>query len=157
MSCQSQNGGVCMRIELSKEEYFKLFELIYIGEWVLNCRNVGENEDTKEYTEAMGKYLSYAKEFGFEDFVDEYSSGFEPSRKFEDESRAHTFLNQYDNDVFWDELIERLAKRDVVKKHGKQSITRIYKDENLFNELQEVKKEYSKEFSKNGLKELKIK
>lgn len=145
-----------MKIDLSKEEYLKLMELIYIGDWVLHSHIEGEREETKDYQLATQKYLSFAKDFGYEDLVDESSTGYEVSRQFEDESQAYTHLNQYDNEVFWDELTERLARRDLVIKHGKNVITKVYKDEQLFNELEDIKEKYNDVFSKEGLKNLSL-
>lgn len=145
-----------MKIDLTKDQYLKLLELIYIGDWVLNSYTVGEREDTKEYQVATQKFFSYAKEFGYEVLVDEHSGEYEVSRKFEDESQAYTYLNQYDNEVFWDELVERLARRDLAAKHGKTIITRVYKDEKLFNELEDIKEKYDEIFKQDGLKNLKL-
>ena len=145
-----------MKIDLTKEEYLKLLELIYMGDWILHSYSEGEREDTKDYQLATQKYLSLAKDFGYEDLVDEYSGGYEVSRQFEDESQSYTYLNQYDNEVFWDELTERLARRDLAIKHGKGIITRVYKDQELYNELEDIKEKYSEVFSKAGLKDLKL-
>lgn len=144
-------------MKLTKEEYQKLLDMVYIGDWVTTSDTSGEERpDTQEYTNAISKFLSYAKDYELEELVEHHEDGFEVSRKFEDQSRAHNYINQYENEVFWDELVERLARRDMAAKHGKSVITRVYKDENLYNELKTIKQQYAKEFETNGLKNISL-
>ncbi|HZJ83531.1 MAG TPA: hypothetical protein VFD57_06955 [Clostridia bacterium] len=146
-----------MKIDITKDEYKCLLDILYISDWVMNAFSVEERDDTRVYRDLEQKLLSLADGFGLGDLVDlEGRDEIFPSRKFEDESPAFKFIKEYDGEVFWDGLIERLAKRDFLEKHGKESLQKIFKDEELFNELEDMRVKYHNEFVTEGLRRLKI-
>src|SRR3972149_7905870 len=70
----------------------------------------------------------------------EYSKDFHeymPTRKYEDTCSAMEFIEEFENESFWDELIDRLAERDTIREVGEagfkalKPIVRITKVEEL--------------------------
>ena len=145
-----------MKIEFNKEEYLKLLDMLNIADWVIHSFATEEGEDTKEYRELQAKVFSFAQEYGLDDLVEQFEGSYEPTRKFEDESPAFDFIEEYEEEVFWDELIDRLTQRDMEKKHGDEWLEDIFENEELFREYQHKLLEYEDEFEKYGLARLKF-
>jgi len=149
-------GGRIMKIHLTKKEYKALLDMLYITHAVLHGFHMDTREETLKYWELEQKLYSFTKGFDAEDLVsyDNKYQEYMPTRKFDDETPAKKHLEEYDKEVFWDELIESLAKRDLIEKHGPEIMQQILKDEAVFNELRNYKIKYSEEFEKNGIKNL---
>ncbi len=145
-----------MKIEFSKEEYLKLLDMVNIADWVIHSFTTGEGEGTREYRELQAKIFSFAQEYGLDDLVELFEGSYEPTRKFEDESPAFDFIEEYEEEVFWDELIDRLTQRDMEVKHGEDWLDEIFENEELFREYQDKLLEYEEEFEKYGLDRLKL-
>jgi hypothetical protein len=64
--------------------------------------------------------MSYAKRFGADDLVvhGKKENRWFPTREMED--AMHVYIDEYDEDTFVDELVYRLARRDVLKIFGEQ-------------------------------------
>ena len=60
-----------------------------------------------------------------------------PTRRYEDTCSAMEFIEEFENESFWDELIDRLAERDTIREVGEagfkalKPIDRITKVEEL--------------------------
>ncbi len=148
-----------MKINFTKKEYLLLLDVLYMADWVLNAhREADEKEDTREYEKLEQKILSYAKKMGMEKYVDfdpEYNMYFH-SRFFEDTRRAQEFIDEFENDCFWEELINRLTKRDFLKSFSEKEIKEM-DPYTRFERLLELSEKYSDEFEKNGLKNILVK
>lgn len=140
-----------MNIELTKEQYLKLLELVYLGEWMANSYR--RKEDFNEaYDEIMQYILSFAKDLDL-DLVDYDEEGnyYFTTRKFE-ESLSQT-IDEYDNNTFWLELANRLAERDLLREIGPVN---ELSDQHYGRKL-ELEEKYLQEFERNGLKNLQLK
>lgn len=112
----------------------------------------------KKFEELEQYIFSFAKDFGFERFVeyDESGKNIFPSSEFEEDEELELYRNEYDDECFWDELIHRLARRDFIKTYGESSIKQMDWKERLQKEDPFVEK-YADEFNRNGLEHLEIK
>lgn len=104
-----------MKIDFTKLEYQALVEMLLIADWVLHGHDVGPPDATDPYDALRKKVLSHHKEMGTEadfEYDPEHDDYFETA---DYETRApHTrFIDAYDDQVFWSELAERLAARDL--------------------------------------------
>lgn len=141
-------------IELSKKQYERLLKLVYLGNWVVNAHRTDDRK--KEYDDVEGLVFSHARTFGFPQFLDdEHEIGGRrhfPTQEFELNTDIHEFQEQYDNDTFWDELLDRLAERDVDSEFGDRAAT----SEQRLAALYEREQQYADEVEKYGLERLKI-
>lgn len=144
-----------VKLELDKNKYEKLMELVYLGNWITNAER---NRPAAEYEEVEGKVYSLAGPAGFEDYVeyDKALKGFYPSKKFE--AMVQKRIEQYDEANFWDGLVSRLVHRDLHKKYGRRkggftSLTpgRLYK------EIDALNLKYYEELEKSGVDRLALK
>ena len=146
-----------MKIELTKEQYLNLLKLVYLGEWMANAHRTEDR--IEKYENSLSQIFSYAKEFGFNDYADDEEVGdnkIYPTRKFEEETDVHKLHEEYDNDTFWDELIDRLRDRDFFGSYGKEKIEKMTQDE-YFNNLNKFADKWAEEFEKYDIGRLGIK
>ncbi|PHV70028.1 hypothetical protein CS063_12855 [Sporanaerobium hydrogeniformans] len=143
-----------MKIECTKEEFQKLFDLVYAGNILINGLR-SQEEKIKDYAEMEQTIFAMAKEFGLEEVV-EYDEEFKewmPTHDYE-ESGINDYLDAYDTQVFWEELVMRLARRDALNYLG--DIEPDMTKEQLRNMQDRLEEEYEEEFEYHGLDHLKL-
>lgn len=143
-----------MEIKLTEEQYKTLVEMLYLGEWMINaCRS--PKETIKKYQDLEQHVYSFAKAGGLERYIeyDEESKKYFPTKELEMESEAEEYRLEFENETFWDELIERLSLRDLISQLGEETVEKLdgvkrYKRQSVF-----INK-YNKEFAKHGIENL---
>ena len=139
-----------MKIELEPEQHRKLIELLHLGEWMINAHHDTEYQDD-EASKVIQKVLAAAPpaRVGKDDETGEYylESGWV-------EEIYDQYILDYDDHVFWDELTERLAQRDLARERG-VSADDINRDDDLL-ELRPLEERYRVELEENGVERLEI-
>jgi hypothetical protein len=142
-----------MDIKLTKPQYETLLRLVYLGNWVVNGYRDADKDNA---TDAMENYLyAKARDFGLGDRIT-YDE--DQDAHFLVESLENEWLKEYDdykNDLFWDELMVRLADRDLVARFGEVNVDALPDEDRnkLENDLIDL---YYKEFEKNGIDNLQL-
>jgi hypothetical protein len=142
-----------MDIKLSTDQFEKLLDLVYLGNWVVNSYRADER--LEEYDRTAEHVLSFAPSAGLKDRVDfdEFEGRYFPSRKLEEGLLG--FLDDYDDFIFWNLLVERLAERDLIRKFGEKNVDRL--EWNDYSEsIEPFLKKYEHEIDENGLDRLEI-
>lgn len=99
-----------MQIELSKKEFRRLLDMVYIGNWILNSTR--GNDRFEDYDIIESKLFALCREHGMDRLV-EVSDGIDvPSRAFSD-GGIHEAIVDYEDTVFYEILAEELARRDM--------------------------------------------
>lgn len=99
-----------MKIELSRKEFRRLLDMVYIGNWILNStRGADRFED---YDEVESKLFGLCRSSGMEALVDVWEGKDVPSRAFAD-GGIHEAIMDYEDTVFFEILAEELARRDM--------------------------------------------
>ena len=144
-----------MNVSLTEREYRLLLDLVLAADWVIHGHRTDEPAEAEPYRMVLQKLLSLAPEFGLGDLVeiDERHNQYRPTRKLEKETGAWALLDEYDDRVFWEELIVRLAERDVASMPGKADVASMSGEdyERLVAPLEE---KYAGEFHANGIDRL---
>jgi hypothetical protein len=146
-----------MNISFSREEYRTLLEVFQIAAWVLQAHRTEEAPDTKRYRMLEQKIFSLAEEAGFGDLI-EYAPGpeqFFPTRKFDEESPVMEFIEDYNDDMFWDELAERLAYRDILETTSEEELEKMPREER-FIRIDNLCEAYLDEFCSRGVDKLRL-
>ena len=154
----SLSKGSKMQIDFSKEEYSTFLEILEIAHWVLFAHRTNEPEDSKRYQDFEQKIFSYADVMGFDDLI-KYNEEFEryfPTREHDENSPARPFIDEFENETFWSELIERLAERDMLQTLGDKKILKMTREER-FKAHYGFEEKYGKEFEEHGIERLDIK
>ncbi len=139
-----------MKINITKKQYKQLLDLAYLGEWQANSARLVQDRIT-ELDDIVQYIYSFAKDFGFDDQI-EYEKKYDtyfPTAEFEE--RLQPIIDHNDNDVFWNELVNRLAKRDI-----KESEETFESNDAYVRKLFELEGRYEEEFEEHALKKLRI-
>lgn len=139
-----------MEVSFSVEQYRKLIELAYLGEWMLNAHH-GEDHQDEGATQLLQLLMGMAEVEGIER---DPETGQHYLRADWDNVLQDHKIADYDDHTFWDELTERLAERDLAKRTG-QTVEEIDHDEDLL-ELKPLEDRYRHEFEEHGLDRLQI-
>ena len=127
-----------MKLELTKKQYRRLLDMVYIGNWVLNSTR--GDDRFADYDEVESLLFSKAGEEGMKSLAELYEGEIIPSRAFVD-GGIHEAIMEYENNIFFDILAEDLARRDM-----EQAAI----DENNFEELARRINTYLDEFELHG-------
>ena len=136
-----------IKFELSEEQYKTLLKMVYLGEWV--CQSY--NEEPSQAVEEVEQLIYKASEGTDQNKwleLDKKTKRFFPTVDMEGEMLE--YIDEYDDNVFWDELVDRLAERDLINKHGEEKISKLSFEERIEEEDPIIEK-YEEEFSKNGI------
>jgi hypothetical protein len=140
-----------MKINITRTQYRTLLEILEIADWVLHA-HVSERAETKKHREFEQMVFSFAKDFGFEDLV-EYDEEMKvrfPTREFEETSRGMDYVREFENDTFWNELVQRLTERDLIRQYGEERVETMNRRE-LGEKENQLERRYAEEFYQNGL------
>ena len=99
-----------MQLELSKKEFRRLLDMVYIGNWILNSTR-GEDR-FQDYDHVESLLFDKARQEGMGILAETYRGQTIPSRAFV-EGGIHEAIMEYENNVFFDILAEDLARRDM--------------------------------------------
>ncbi|HTG00598.1 MAG TPA: hypothetical protein VK654_08430 [Nitrospirota bacterium] len=147
-----------MKIDITKDEYRNLLDVLFIADWVLHAFDTGNRARVKRYDMVVQKLYAYAAAFGFDRLidVDRTSKKYFVSQEFESTTDAWGLVDDFTNDIFWDELIHRLTERDIVRKvGGYDHIDKLPAQEYMDIETPLLER-YSAEFDEAGLERLEI-
>ena len=99
-----------MELELTRRQFRRLLDMVYIGNWVLNSTR-GEDR-FRDYDEVESLLFDRAAREGMSTLAETYEGEVIPSRAFA-EGGIHEAIMDYENNVFFDILAEDLARRDM--------------------------------------------
>ena len=141
-----------MKINFTKSEYRILLDVIYMADWILHAHDTEDRSDTKEYSDLFQKLMSYAKDMGCEDLVDfdKQQKNYAESFLFEEESPAPGYIEEFEDDSFWSELISRLARRDALIEFKVDNPDNV-DTETRYTAIFKAEEKWSKEFEAFGL------
>ena len=127
-----------MELELSRKQFRRLLDMVYIGNWILNSTR-GEDRFA-DYDQVESLLFQKAREAGMESLTDDWHGVAVPSQAFA-EGDIHEAIIDYENNVFFDILAEDLARRDMDD---------VPIDETNYQELAQRIEAYISEFEQHG-------
>ena len=146
-----------MKIDFTQEEYRSLVDLLSLAGCMLEGYGRGEDPRKAACFKVEQKLLSYAEDAGCRDLIERDVETGTYLRKWSGDRKenAVAWLYQYNDDLFWEELIIRMAERDIkslraVEEVGKEPLPEKEKP----SRLMELEKHYEEEFVANGLDNL---
>jgi hypothetical protein len=144
-----------MKINFTKKEYRILLDLIHIADWILHAHDSEPRNDTKEYSDLIQKLMSHAKDMDCGDLIefDKQLGKYFPSIKFEEESIAEKYIEEFEDNSFWSELITRLAERDALTETKANNLNDIEIVERM-TAISNEEEKWAKEFETYGLKRI---
>jgi len=147
-----------MNMEITKEEYRNLLDLLLIAHGVLHAYEAEDNPVAERYEQTIQKIHFFAAAMGFQDLIqlDPDAGGYYPAPKFEETSEAGEVLDAFVDASFWDELIRRFSERDVARGLGGYELLGGLSMTERFALEAPVRSKYSEEFDQHGIERLEI-
>ena len=99
-----------MQIDLSKKEFRRLLDMVYIGNWILNSTR--GDDRFADYDDLESKLFALCREQGMDTLVERYEGTDVPSRAFSD-GGIHEAIMAYEDATFFEILAQELALRDM--------------------------------------------
>ncbi|MGB9006315.1 MAG: hypothetical protein WCB96_11385 [Candidatus Aminicenantales bacterium] len=142
-------------IKLTPQQYEDLLKVVYLGNYLVN--NYRPDQPVERF-DALESYLfSLAKEFGLPGAMDmdEETGEAYPSEEFSQAEDINLYLDDFIENTFWDELINRLTSRDLFRKYGQQIMDSMPWEE-LKKKEEPVFQRYTEEIETYGMENLEI-
>ena len=133
-----------MELEMSRKQFRRLLDMVYIGNWILNSTR-GEDRFA-DYDEVESLLFQKAREAGMDSLTEDWQGTPVPSRAFA-EGGIHEAIIDYENNVFFDILAEDLARRDMDD---------VPIDESNYQELNSRIEAYIAEFDAHGTDNIQV-
>ena len=133
-----------MNIELTKQQFRLLLDMVYIGNWILNSSR-GQDR-IKDYDDLESFLFTQCLKNDMPSVTQIRNGRAVPSAAFAD-GGIHEAIMDYEDAVFFEILAEELARRDM-QNEG------ISQDD--YEELMQRINEYIEEFDENGLENLSV-
>ncbi|ONI38434.1 hypothetical protein AN640_02515 [Candidatus Epulonipiscium fishelsonii] len=108
-----------MNLELTEEEFRTLVDLVYAGNLMLN--DMG-GEELGPHAKLQQKIFSIANQNGFDSLIsfDENLNMYVPTQSYENDE-INEWIEEYENTLFFDELVLRFARRDALNYLGDEN------------------------------------
>lgn len=146
-----------MKINFTKREYRTLVEMLLLADWVMHSHDEGPNDAAKPYKDLRKKVLSHHKEMGMGDAF-EYAPGSDEyfeTRDYEENSPHMRFIDEYEEQSFWEQLSSKLAHRDLAAEEALSTETSLEREQRALRLFQIIGR-YEEELAENGLNNLRI-
>ncbi len=143
-----------MKVTFTAKEYRQLLELVHLGMWAVTGYQGEDTAVAKRYFDFDQKLLGLATELGCADLVEVRADGtLQPGAKLSEDERVRDLQSEFQNDVFWHELVARLADRDLAGDQGRRTMDtpRVERPPTTDEKLKKIEEGYWKEFEKNDL------
>lgn len=143
-----------MKVTFTAKEYRQLLELVHLGMWAVTAYQGEETAAAKRYFALDQRLLELATPLGCADLVEEREDGtLQPAPKLAEDERVREIQNEFQNDVFWHELVARLADRDIAGEQTKRALETpgVEPPPSREDQLKQVETRYWDEFEKNDL------
>jgi len=141
-----------MKISLTKDQFQELLKLVYLGNWLVNSIRTVDDQ-VPAFDDILDYILSMAKKEKLEGIVD-FDKGLQrhyPTAEFEES--LNEYIDEYDNELFWEGLLLRLVERDLINKYGEEAVKIMTFDE-IVDKERPFREKYQKEFEQNGIENL---
>lgn len=148
------HGHAPVHVELTRSQFRALLKAVYLGEHMANGFRIGE-ERLQEFSEIRHTLLALAEKLGFNDLVeyDEELKDHFPTKEFDE--AMDPFIEDFEEESFWEELSYRLAVRDLVREFGEKRLKKMSRLE-YAHELFARQDKYAEEETTYGLDRLEI-
>jgi hypothetical protein len=140
-----------LQLGITAEQFAEILRLAYLGEWLVNSQHDAEHQD-----DSAGQALQVLLELAAQLSPDAVGRDEETGRYFVREELARAWQERhvadYDDHIFWQELAERLAERDVAGQLGISADTLDV--EEYAAQLRELRERYWSELDQHGIERI---
>lgn len=144
-----------MELSFSKAELKALVELAVMSDWVMTAHDIEDDERKDPYLQLVQKIYAFAHKNGMKKEIEhlEDIQEYFPAEDWEDKSLAREFITEFEEKTFWDELVEKLAEREL---NRKLKTDKAASEQQHIEMFEEFASRYAEEFAENGIENLDI-
>jgi len=147
-----------MQLRLSEQELATLAEMVSLAAWVASW-NRRDDADLPfvEYEQMESKILEKAAHAGLVEMVefDEATGRYRLSPEYQEQSFFQECYDEFRNESFWEELVIRLADRDLIRRIGLREWRKLSEEERRAR-TRDLEKRYWDEFTRSGVNNLHV-
>jgi hypothetical protein len=136
-----------MKINFTKKEYQLLVTMIETADWVMNAHHAHGRKDAEDYRVLRNKILSFADEMGMKGCYEKEGDTYYETAEYQENSKQTEFIEEYDEDSFWEQLVTKLVDRDYAQQYGDKEVN----FETKALRLSEIEEKYADEINEFGL------
>jgi len=121
-------------LSLHPDQYKCLIDMTYIAYWVIASHTALDEPEHEPYRELEKLVYENAQKAGYGEYFRKHEGddAIYPTREYEDSGPAKELIEQYDDQSFWDALIDRLAWRDAEREvGGAEALVRLAPEKRL--------------------------
>lgn len=138
-------------IEFTVEQYRKLLDVLFMAQWVKTAHEIGNVRSPFDELEHL--IYGHAQDFGLGRYCNRGAAHPEPSGDYEEDSSVPTEMLDFEDEVFWSDLTEKLSLRDMGEQFPDADNMEPIAHEKTYTSFE---KKYAKEFKKYGIARLRI-
>src|SRR3989344_1827569 len=147
-----------IHISFTRKQYWDLLRTVYLGQWMANAIHDRSKEDPiDEDIDKIEHYIhSFAKDFGFEKFIeyDKERKEYFPTNELDE--LMQTYIDEYEEHFFWEEFFHRMSNRDFARAYSKKEIETMELKE-LFEKEEPFRNKWEDEINNHELNRLEFK
>jgi hypothetical protein len=143
-----------MKVPFTPKEYRQLLELVHLGMWAVTAYQGESIPAARRFYDLDQRLLGLATEMGCADLVEKREDDtLQPSPKLSEDERVRDIQGEFQNDVFWHELVTRLSDRDLTgeRAHRAPETPGVEPPPSSEERLKKLEERYWAEFEKNDL------
>lgn len=147
-----------MHLRLTDEELWDLAEMLHLAFWIASYSRKPEAEPgVRRYDALLQKVLEKVKNAGFTDVItyDPERQGLAFREDFQDKAFFTQRYDEFRLESFWEELVMRMADRDLIEEIGLPAFEKLGPDERKAR-TEASEKRYWAEFEKRGIDRLNL-
>jgi len=144
-----------MVLNISDDQFEKLIKLTYLGMWVADANFQQTETSLKEIEQLIFQEAKERKAFQNLIQYNETEKRYYPTNVLHEDEVINNYLDDYEENCFWEELIDRLTKKSLIEEYGLEEILKMDSSRRMEAEKLLIEK-YQTEFENNGIKNLKI-
>ncbi len=147
-----------MNIEISTKEYRDMLDILHIADVVMSGHRREEDKRTDRHRALIQKLYALAQGEGLDRLIryNKNTNTYSPTSDFEESTVAHVVIHEFEDHLFWDELISRLSVRDAAQIAGGIDRLNAMSDSDRQHVEGPIRQRYIEEFAMNGVANLAV-
>jgi hypothetical protein len=147
-----------MQLRLSEQELATLAEMVSLASWVASWNRQEDAEvPFSDYEQLESKILKKTAHAGLVEMVefDEATQRYRLSPEYQERSFFQECYDEFRNESFWEELVIRLADRDLIRRIGLRDWRKLTEEQRR-ERTRDLEKRYWDEFTRSGVNNLHV-
>jgi hypothetical protein len=147
-----------MNLEISTKEYRDLLAILHIADLVVSGHRRIEDTRSMRYRALIQKLYAFAQREGLDQMIgyNESENRYVLTGDFERNTLVNAVIDEFEDHLFWDELISRLSVRDAAQIAGGVDRLKAMSDSDRQSLEEPIRQRYLEEFSASGVASLAV-